>query len=132
LKRWLQTGGETPKTAEEAEEEFPSFADQLKWTLISSKLISDNKLEVLPDDIRDFAKQQLFQYMGGQMGAMGDNQQWVDDYANRMMQDKKFVEDSYHRISTEKMFTALETQVDATEEAIGAEEFAGKLHHHHH
>lgn len=132
LKRWLQTGGETPKTAEEAETEFPSFADQLKWTLISSKLIADNKLEVLPDDIRDSAKQQLFQYMGGQLSAMGDNQQWIDDYANRMMQDKKFVEDSYHRISTEKMFAALETQVTATEEPIGAEEFASKLHHHHH
>jgi len=132
LKRWLQTGGETPKTAEEAEAEFPNFADQLKWTLISSKLIGDNKLEVLPDDIRDFAKQQLFQYMGGQLGAMGDNQQWIEDYANRMMQDRKFVEDSYHRISTEKMFTALESQVKATEEAISAEDFASKLHHHQH
>jgi trigger factor len=132
LKRWLQTGGDKPKTQEEAEQEFPSFADQLRWTLISSKLIADNKIEVLPDDIRNFAKQQLFSYMGGQLGALGDNQQWVDDYANRMMQDKKFVEDSYHRISTEKMFAVLETNVTATEEAISAEDFAKKLHHHHH
>lgn len=132
LKRWLQTGGEKAKTAEEAENDYPGFASQLKWTLISSKLIEDNKIEVSPDDIRDFAKQQLFSYMGGQLGALGDNQQWVDDYANRMMQDKKFVEDSYHRISSEKMFTVLENQVTATEEAISAEEFAKKLHHHHH
>lgn len=132
LKRWLQTGGEKVKTAEEAENDYPGFASQLKWTLISSKLIEDNKIDVSPDDIRDFAKQQLFSYMGGQLGALGDNQQWVDDYANRMMQDKKFVEDSYHRISSEKMFTVLEGQVTATEEAISAEEFAKKLHDHHH
>lgn len=132
LKRWLQIGGEKAKSVEEAEAEYPGFADQLKWTLITSKLTEENKIEVLPDDIRDFAKQQLFQYMGGQLGALGDNQQWVDDYANRMMQDKKFVEDSYHRISSEKMFTALESQVSAKEEEIGAEEFASKLHHHHH
>jgi trigger factor len=132
LKRWIQTGGEKPKTEAEAEEEYPNFEDQLKWTLITSKLAEENKVEVLPDDIRAFAKMQLFQYMGGQLGALGDNQQWVDDYANRMMQDKKFVEDSYHRISSEKLFDALETQVSAVEEAIPADEFATKLHHHHH
>lgn len=132
LKRWLQTGGEQPKTAEEADNDYPTFVNQLKWTLVSSKLIEENKIEVLPDDIRDFAKQQLFSYMGGQLGALGDNQQWVDDYANRMMQDRKFVEDSYHRISTDKLFHALEAQVSASEELISAEDFAKKLHHHHH
>lgn len=131
LKRWLQSGGEKPKTAEEAEAEYPTFASQLRWTLVSSKLIEDNKIEVLPDDIRNFAKQQLFSYMGGQLGALGDNQQWVDDYANRMMQDRKFVEDSYHRISADKLFNVLESQVTAKEESISAEDFAKKLHHHH-
>ena len=99
---------------------------------MSSKLAADNKIEVAPDDIREFAKQQLFSYMGGQLGALGDNQQWVDDYTNRMMQDRKFVEDSYHRISTEKLFGLLENQVTAKEESISAEAFAEKLHHHHH
>ena len=132
LKRWLQTGGEKPKTEAEAEADYPSFASQLKWTIVSSKLAADNKIEVMPDDIRDFAKQQLFSYMGGQLGALGDNQQWVEDYANRMMQDRKFVEDSYHRISTEKLFGIIETQITAKEESISAEDFAKKLHHHHH
>jgi trigger factor len=35
LKRWLQTGGEKPKTSEEAEQEYPTFISQLKWTLVS-------------------------------------------------------------------------------------------------
>ena len=95
-------------------------------------MIEENKIEVLPDDIRDFAKQQLFSYMGGQLGALGDNQQWVNDYADRMMKDRKFVEDSYHRISTDKLFNLLEGQVTAKEESISAEDFAKKLHHHHH
>ena len=70
--------------------------------------------------------------MGNQLGALGDNQQWVDDYANRMMQDKKFVEDSYHRINAEKLFDALESQVKAKDESISADDFAKKLEHHHH
>lgn len=130
LKRWLQTGGEKPKTAEEAEQEFPTFANQLKWTLISSQLIADNKIEVNPDDIKAFARQQLFSYMGGQI--LDENQPWIEDYVNRMMQDRKFVEDTYHRVSTDKLFSTLETQVNASPEKISAEAFAEKLHHHHH
>jgi len=130
LKRWLQTGTEKPKTAEEAEKEFPSFANQLKWTLISSQLINENNIQVTPDDIKAFAKQQLFGYMG--MNTFGDDQPWVDDYVNRMMKDQKYVEDSYHRISTEKLFEVLESKVKAKEESISAEAFAEKLHHHHH
>jgi len=130
LKRWLQTGGEKPKTVEEAEQEFPTFANQLKWTLISSQLIADNNIEVLPDDVKAFARQQLFSYMGGQI--LDENQPWIEDYVNRMMQDRKFVEDTYHRVSTDKLFSTLETQVNATPEKISAEAFAEKLHHHHH
>jgi trigger factor len=131
LKKWLQTGGEKPKSAEEAENEYPSFANQLKWTLISSKLIADNNIQVNPEDIKAFAKQQLFGYMGmSNLG--GDDQPWIEDYINKMMKDQKYVEDSYHRISTEKLFEALESKVQATEEEISAEAFAEKLHHHHH
>lgn len=130
LKRWLQTGGEKPKTAEEAEQEFPTFANQLKWTLISSQLIADNKIDVNPDDIKAFARHQLFSYMGGQI--LDENQPWIEDYVNRMMQDRKFVEDTYHRVSTDKLFSTLETQVNASPEKISAEAFAEKLHHHHH
>ncbi len=132
LKRWLQTGGEKPKSAEEAANEYPTFVNQLKWTLISTKLSQDNKIEVLPEDIRQFAKMQLFSYMGGQLGALGDNQQWVDDYANRMMQDKRFVEDSYHRINAEKLFGVLETNVSATDTPITIEDFTKMVESHHH
>ena len=131
LKRWMQQGGEQPKTAEQAEQEYPTFEKQLKWTLFSNQLIQDNKIEVTPEDIRNFAKMQLFSYMGGQINLMGENSQWVEDYANRMMQDKKFVEESYHRISTDKMFQSLETQVITEEQPISSEDFAKKQHHHH-
>ena len=132
LKRWLQTGGEKQRTAEEAEKEYPVFQDQLKWTLISTQLIADHKIEVVAEDLKAFAKQQLMSYMGGQLGALGDNDQWLEDYAARMMQDRKFVEDSYHRISTDKLFQTIEGDVTAKEEKISAEKFAEKLQHHHH
>lgn len=132
LKRWLQNGGEKQRSEEEAEKEYPVFQDQLKWTLISAKLIEENKIDVQAEDLKAFAKQQLLSYMGGQLGGLGNDDQWLNDYAERMLKDRKFVEDSYHRISTDKLFRALETEVKAKEEGISAEKFAEKLHHHHH
>ena len=60
LKRWLQNGGEKPKTAEEAEAEFPSFSTQLKWTLDQSdKIIIGNNLEVNEQELRGFMKNEI-------------------------------------------------------------------------
>ncbi|MDR3716883.1 MAG: trigger factor [Puia sp.] len=132
LKRWLQTGGEQPKSQEEVENEFPSFVSQLKWTLIIDKIVRENNIEVGPDDIREFAKQQLFGYMG--MNAGAEEQPWIGDYVNRMMQDRKFVEDSMHRIQSEKVFKWAETQVNATEVPVSRENFLKEQqeHEHHH
>ena len=131
LKRWMQNGGEKPKTAEQVETEYPSFINSLKWTLIVDQLVKNNNIEVKPEDLREFAKQQLFSYMGG--SGMDMDQPWVNDYVDRMMKDKKFIEDSYHRLQTDKVFNWAETQVNPTEKEISAEEFTKmqEAHHHH-
>jgi trigger factor len=135
LKRWIQTGGEKPKTQEEVDQEYPAFINQLKWNLITDKITQENNIEVKKEDIEDFARQQLFGYMGANMfGADGAEQAWVTDYIGRMMQDRKFVEDAFHRIQTNKVFEWAETQINAQEKPVSVEEFTKELekHQHHH
>jgi trigger factor len=129
LKRWLEEGSEKAKTPEEAEKELPSFLNQLKWTLINSKLISENNIAVEQEEIKDFARRQIASYMQGQ--SVG-NMPWLDEYANRMMHDKKFVEETYMRLQTEKLFDLLEAKTKKTEESISLKDFEEKVHHHHH
>ena len=43
LKKWLATSGEKPKTPEQVEEEYPTFNGQLRWTLITDKIVTENK-----------------------------------------------------------------------------------------
>jgi trigger factor len=132
LKRWMLTGGDKHKSPAEVEEEFPAFVDQLKWTLIVDKVVADNGIEVTEDDIRAFARQQLFGYMGMQTGA--EEQPWIADYVQRMMKDRKFVEDTVHRVRTERVFAWAETQVHPTEKPISRDEFRHLVeeHQHHH
>ena len=135
LKRWLKTQsgeGKEPKTDEQVEEEFPTFINQLKWTLIMDELQKQGNVQVQQDDVRQFARQQLFGYMG--MAAMDEEQDWVRDYIDRMMKDRKYVEDAYNRIQTQKIFDWAETQVNAVETPVSKEEFLhmNEEHQHHH
>jgi trigger factor len=130
LKRWLQTGGEKPKTAEEAEAEFPSFSNQLKWTLISDKLIQDNKLQVTNEELRDSMKTEIMRYFGTMN--LGDDASWIESYIDRMMKDEKQVDSSYRRLITDKLFSWVETQVTPKEKEVTGEELNAMMHNHQH
>jgi len=130
LKRWLQTGGEKPKTAEEAEAEFPGFSNQLKWTLISDKLIQDNKLQVTNEELRDSMKTEIMRYFGTMN--LGDDASWIESYIDRMMKDEKQADSSYRRLITDKLFNFIETQVKPKEKEVTGEELNGMMHNHQH
>lgn len=136
LKKWIKTQGDPSaegKSDEQVEQEFPTFLNQLKWTLITDKVVQENSIQVQPDEIRDFAKQQLFGYMGG-MGADAQDQPWVTDYIEKMMKDRKYVEDAYNRIQTQKIFEWSETKINPADKDISADEFTKMVeeHQHHH
>jgi FKBP-type peptidyl-prolyl cis-trans isomerase (trigger factor) len=130
LKRWLEIGTEKQKTPEEVEHEFPGFVNQLKWSLINDRIGVEQKLEITAEDIKEFAKKQLFGYMGMQM--LGEEQPWVEEYLNKMMQDRKFIDDSYQRLRAEKLFEWAESQIQKEEKPISVDEFGKLLQEHQH
>ncbi len=130
LKRWLQNGGEKPKTAEEAEHEFPGFSNQLKWTLISDKLMKQNNIDVTEAELKESMKAEVMRYFG-QMN-MGEDMSWLDSYIDRMMKDEKQVDATYRRLITEKLFTWMESQTKPKEKKVTAEELTAMQHNHHH
>jgi trigger factor len=132
LKRWMQYNSENPKSQGEIEQEFPVFESQLKWTLITDRIATENQIEVSPDDLRAFAKKQLLGYMG--RPASGEEQPWIADYVNRMIQDKKFVEETAQRIQTDKIFAWIEGKADISGKSVSLEAFneMQQEHQHHH
>ncbi len=132
LKRWVKTQGENKevKTDEDVEREFPNFLNQLKWTLITEKLVQDHDIKVDAMELRQFAKQQLLGYVG--MQSLDEEQQWVKDYIDRMMKDKKYVEDAYNRLQTQKIFDWAESRVNADVTPVTKEEFIKMNEQHQH
>lgn len=130
LKKWMQNGGEKPKSAEEVENEFPTFKDQLRWTLISDKIVKDNNLDVNPEELKEYMRQQILGYFGGM--SMDGNIEWLDSYVDRMLKDEQQVESSYRRLITEKLFGWAEHQINAEEKPISSEEFLKLQDQHNH
>ncbi|MDB5223638.1 MAG: tig [Chitinophagaceae bacterium] len=130
LKNWLKRGGEKEKSAEEVEAEFPSFTNQLKWTLISDKIIKENNLEVTEEELRENMKKEILQYFG-QMKMDGDTS-WIESYIDRMMKEEKQVDASYRRLITDKLFSWAEGQVKPKEKEVSPEELTAMQHNHHH
>jgi len=130
LKKWMQRSGEKEKTQEEVEAEFPAFKNQLKWTLISDKLIHENKIEVTPEELRSYMQKEIMQYFG-QMNMDGD-MSWIDSYIDRMMKDEKQVDSSHRRLITDKLFAWAQSQVNPVEKEVTPEELTSMQHNHQH
>lgn len=131
LKKSISEGRlKTSKTAEEAGEDFSSYANSMKWTLIGNRLIDQFDVHVSSDEIKRAAKQQLIGYMQGQLA--DEDAPWLDNYVQGQMKDKKFVDETYRQIQTNKLFNILEGQVNVIENTVTPEELVSMQHHHHH
>lgn len=130
LKKWIQTGSEKPKTAEEAEKEYPQFDHQLRWTLISDKLIRENDIRVSAEEVRENAKNRLLSYYG--LGAGAQDTEWMEGYLDRLLQDEKYLDQTYRELLTQKLFDWAETRIKTKEQEVSLEEFNHLPHNHHH
>lgn len=134
LKRWLREGQEGgPKSAAEVEKEFPGFDHQLRWTLISDKLIQDNEIVVSHQDVTDDIKSKVLQHFG--MDAE-DEAPWMEGYMQKVGKDEKMMNDTYRKLLFDRLFLWLHSKFATVEQEISEEEFfklpqPGAAHHHH-
>lgn len=134
LKRWMREGGEKRKSADEVEHEFGGFDHQLRWQLVSDKLIMDSGVNVSLEEVKEHIKAQVLGYFGM---AVADDAPWLEGYMQKMLKDNKAMDETYRRLLFEKLFQYLETQFDINEKEVSEEEFyklpdAHAAHHHHH
>jgi trigger factor len=130
LKKWLLKTNEKGQTEETIEKEFPAFLNQLRWTLVSNEIGTQNSIQVNREEIMDTMRQQLMGYFGSMN--MGGNFDWLDSYVDRMMSDKDQVENAYQRVFSSKVLSWAASQAKPKENKVTAAEFAelqGKHNH---
>jgi trigger factor len=136
LKRWMREGGEKPKSAHEVENEFGSFEHQLRWQLISDKLMQEHGITVTRQEVDRDIKTRVLAYFG--LGPDDEDEApWMEGYMAKISKDEKMMDETYRRLLFAKLFSFLETQLTIEEKEIGEEEFfklgdAHAAHHHQH
>lgn len=133
LMRLLNRSAKTPQTREQLEQEYPGFDHQLRWDLISQKLIREQDLKVSPEEIRGRLAGRVISYLG--LGQVPADTSLISAYVDRLQSDKKSVDEVTRELLREKVLDWAATQVSLDEHTLDLEAFrklADKTHHHAH
>jgi trigger factor len=130
LKKWLMQSGEKEQSQEDIEKDFPNFLNQLRWTLVSNEIGTQQSLQVAREEIMDNLRQQLMGYFGSM--SLGGNLDWLDSYVERMMADKQQVESAYQRVFSSKVLAWAASQAKPTEKKVSVEDFQKLQEKHQH
>ncbi len=123
LRKWLQFKEEKPLTDEEVEVAYPSFEHQLKWTVISDKIIEDNDIKVEQEEVKDAITQQVLGYFGANAGMQ---EPWLDDFVNKSVNDPEQYQKMANEIMAKKVLAVVRSKMQLETENVTPEEFRTK------
>ena len=124
LRRWVKVTNEK-MTDEELDRDFPAMVNELKWHLAKNELVKHFNIEVKKEDVEAYAQEVArMQFM--QYGLMHVEENYLNDFAKRMLQDENQVRNIVERVTENKVFEALKGSAKIEEKAISREDF-GKL-----
>jgi trigger factor len=134
LKRWMREGQEKPLSEAQVEKDFPGFDHQLRWTLISDKLIQEAGIEVGRDEVMNDVKGRVLAYFGMEAG---EEAPWMEGYMQKVAKDDKMMNETYRQILFGKLFAFLRTKFRIENKEVSEQEFlslasAHAAHHHDH
>lgn len=102
LIKWLSTAGEKTMTMEEAAAEYERSEKGLRYQLIESKLITDHKIQVSFEDLKNFTVE-LIKAQMAQYGQMNPTEKELDEIAYKVLTN----EEERKRLSAQMMSTKL-------------------------
>jgi trigger factor len=102
LKKWMQTAGENPITAEEAEAEYTKSERGLRYQLIESKLMQEHELQITREEVEAFAKDLIKKQMV-QYGRTDIQEEELTEIAGRILGNQEEVKRISDQVRSEKM-----------------------------
>lgn len=124
LKEWLIRANEGKVSNEDVEKEFPAYAKQLTWSLISNKISKDNDIKAEHEDVMEKTKEMIREKLAssGMGSQLEDN---MDMFLQNYLQgnEGKNYMQMMTSVQNEKVLDFVKSKVDLKEEKIGVEKF---------
>lgn len=127
LKKWIQTVGETPLTAEQAEEEYAKSEKGLRYQLIEGKVIAANNLQITFDDLKAYTADVIKKQMA-QFGQMDPSDADVDNIVARVLSNKDEVKRLSEQVMSEKMLNLFKENVKAKAKEVTYQDFIKEMY----
>lgn len=124
LKEWLLRANEGKVTSEDVEKEFPIYAKQLTWSLISNHLAKENAIQAEHEDVIEKTKEMIREQFassgfGSQMEASMD--MFVDNYL-KGNEGQNYM-NMLTSVQNDKVMVLIKEKIKLKEKQISIDEF---------
>lgn len=127
LKKWIQTVGENPLTAEQAEEEYAKSENGLRYQLIEGKIIAGNELQITFEDLKAYTADLIKKQMA-QFGQMDPTDADVENIVARVLSNKDEVKRISEQVMSEKMLNLFKEKVKFTTKEVTYQDFIKEMY----
>lgn len=127
LKRWLAVAGEKPMTAEEAAKEYERSEKGLRYQLIEGKIISDHKLQINFEELKDFTKGFVKEQMA-QYGQLNPEEKDLDDIAQRVLGNKDEAKRLQDQLVSQKLLNFYKENITFKVKEVNYEDFVKEVY----
>lgn len=124
LKRWIKSSNDKPITEEDLEKEYPAFARNLRWTLITNKIGRDNALQADMEEVKAFSREEMRKQLAMyNPGGQPVEDEYLDMLNNSMLSKEEHVKKSYEGAMEQKLFTFIKSQLSVVQKTVSLDEF---------
>lgn len=122
LKKWIQTAGENPLSADEAEAEYAKSENGLRYQLIEGKIIAENNLQITFEDLKSYTSEVIKKQMA-QFGQMNPTDEDVQGIVARVMSNQDEVKRLSEQVMSQKMLNLYKEKVKVKTKEVSYDEF---------
>ena len=122
LMKWMETAGENKLSKEDAEAEFKKSEKGLRYQLIESKIIENNKIKIDLDQIKVFSKD-LIKTQMMQYGQMNPEEKELESISQRILSNKDEVKRISDQLLSQKLITLFKSKLKFKTKKVSYEKF---------
>lgn len=122
LQKWIQVSGEKDLSAEEAKDEYENSQKGLRFQLIENKLMTENKLQVQFEDVKELTKNRIKMQMA-QFGQMNPPDEELDNIAQRVLSNEEEAKKISEQVKSQKLLKFYKENVNLEDKEVTYDEF---------
>ncbi|MEO9967283.1 MAG: trigger factor [Reichenbachiella sp.] len=127
LKKWLEMSNKNELTKEQIDQDYPLYANDLKWSLIKNKISKDNEIKTEHEEVVNEAKN-MIRVQFGSMGMSDAMEQNIDSFADNYLKGEEG--QNYMKLSekvfNDKVMAFVKNNITIKTKEVSVEEYKEK------